>query len=89
MKALAALRQAFGLKKTDELGKKFTPEVLKRLQTAMVDYAASKCQEQRRICQFEFETAYESEGIDLNSNPQIMEIYTCHSLKESENPEFD
>ncbi len=89
MKSLAALRQAFGLKKPDELGKKFPPEVLKRIQTAMKDYADSKCREQRRICQFEFETAYESEGTDLNSNPQIMEIYNCHSLKESETPEFD
>lgn len=88
MESLSALRAAFGLKKTEELGKKFTPEILKRIQTAMTDYAASKCQEQRCICQYEFETAYESE-VDLNSNSQIMEIYTCHSLKESETPEFD
>lgn len=89
MKALAALRQAFGLRKTEELGKKFPPETLKRIQDAMQEYAASKRREQRRICQFEFETAYESEGTDLNSNAQVMEMYELHTLKESENPDFD
>ena len=54
MKALSALRQVFNLKKNEELGRKFSPEELKRIVDAMKEYAASKLQEQRAICQREF-----------------------------------
>lgn len=50
MKALSALRQVFSLKKNEELGRKFSPEELKRIVDAMKEYAASKLQEQRAIC---------------------------------------
>ena len=45
MKALSALRQVFSLKKNEELGRKFSPEELKRIVDAMKEYAASKLQE--------------------------------------------
>ena len=89
MKALSTLRVSLGLKKDEELGKKFSPENLKRILEAMKEYAASKCNEQRKICQFEFESSYESESINLNSNASITEMYDCKSLMESEKPEFD
>lgn len=47
MEALSALRKAFGLKKNEELGKKFDPITLKRITEAMKDYAAAKTREQR------------------------------------------
>ena len=59
MKALSALRQVFSLKKNEELGRKFSPEELKRIVDAMKEYAASKLQEQRAICQREFKKALE------------------------------
>ena len=43
MKALSALRQVFSLKKNEELGRKFSPEELKRIVDAMKEYAASSC----------------------------------------------
>lgn len=45
MKALSALRQVFNLKKNEELGRKFSPEELKRIVDAMKEYAASKLQD--------------------------------------------
>ena len=82
MKALSALRQVFSLKKNEELGRKFSPEELK-------EYAASKLQEQRAICQREFELAYDSGESNLGTNPAITELYVLQSLKESETPELD
>ena len=88
MKALSALRQVFSLKKNEELGRKFSPEELKRI-VAMKEYAASKLQEQRAICQREFELAYDSGESNLGTNPAITELYVLQSLKESETPELD
>ena len=88
MKALSALRQVFSLKKNEELGRKFSPEELKRIVDAMKEYAASKLQEQRSICQREFELAYDGES-NLGTNPAITELYVLQSLKESETPELD
>ena len=68
MKALSALRQVFSLKKNEELGRKFSPEELKRIVDAMKEYAASKLQEQRAICQREFELAYDSGESNLGTN---------------------
>lgn len=84
MKALSALRQVFSLKKNEELGRKFSPEELKRIVDAMKEYAASKLQEQRAICQREFELAYDSGESNLGTNPAITELYVLQSLKESE-----
>lgn len=89
MKALSALRQVFSLKKNEELGRKFSPEELKRIVDAMKEYAASKLQEQRAICQREFELAYDSGESNLGTNPAITELYVLQSLKESETPELD
>ena len=89
MKALSALRQVFSLKKNEELGRKFSPEELKRIVDAMKEYAASKLQEQRTICQREFELAYDSGERNLGTNPAITELYVLQSLKESETPELD
>lgn len=89
MKALSALRQVFSLKKNEELGRKFSPEELKRIVDAMRNYAASKLQEQRAICQREFELAYESDGHEMKFNPAMIEMYEFKSLKESETPELD
>ena len=75
MKALSALRQVFSLKKNEELGRKFSPEELKRIVDAMKEYAASKLQEQRAICQREFELAYDSGESNLGTNPAITELY--------------
>ena len=86
MKALSALRQVFSLKKNEELGRKFSPEELKRIVDAMKEYAASK---QRAICQREFELAYDSGESNLGTNPAITELYVLQSLKESETPELD
>ncbi len=69
MKALSALRQVFSLKKNEELGRKFSPEELKRIVDAMKEYAASKLQEQRAICQREFELAYDSGEIWGRTRP--------------------
>lgn len=88
MKALSALRKAFSLKKTDELEKKLPADYLARIQSAMKEYAASKCQEQRLICQFEFETAYEA-AANKNFDPAITDIYVLHTLKDSETPDFE
>ena len=88
MKALSALRQVFSLKKNEELGRKFSPEELKRIVDAMKEYAASKLQE-RAICQREFELAYDSGESNLGTNPAITELYVLQSLKESETPELD
>ena len=87
MKALSALRQVFSLKKNEELGRKFSPEDLKRIVDAMK--AASKLQEQRAICQREFELAYDSGESNLGMHPAITELYVLQSLKESETPELD
>lgn len=81
MKALSALRQVFSLKKNEELGRKFSPEELKRIVDAMKEYAASKLQEQRAICQREFELAYDSGESNLGTNPAITELYVLQSLK--------
>lgn len=89
MKALAALRQAFGLKKNEEVGKKLPPEQLKRIVEAMKEYAASKCVEQRQICQFEFEKAYESEDCGIETPSEVVVMYMTGTLKESESPDFD
>ena len=88
MKALSALRKAFSLKKPEELEKKLPPEYLARIQEAMKEYAASKCQEQRRICQFEFETAYEA-AVNKDFDLSITNIYVLHTLKDSETPDFE
>lgn len=55
----------------------------------MKEYAASKLQEQRAICQREFELAYDSGESNLGTNPAITELYVLQSLKESETPELD
>ena len=75
--------------KVEELGRKFSPEELKRIVDAMKEYAASKLQEQRAICQREFELAYDSGESNLGTNPAITELYVLQSLKESETPELD
>ncbi|MGP1436256.1 MAG: hypothetical protein ACTTKN_06470 [Phocaeicola sp.] len=89
MKALSALRQVFSLKKNEELRKKFTPEELKRIVNAMKEYAASKLQEQRAICQRDLEKAYNSGDNNLGTNPFITDLYILQSLKDSETPELD
>ena len=71
MKALSALRQVFSLKKNEELGRKFSPEELKRIVDAMKEYAASKLQEQRAICQREFFFAYVPGLINFGTYPAI------------------
>ena len=62
---------------------------MKRIVDAMKEYAASKLQEQRAICQREFELAYDSGESNLGTNPAITELYVLQSLKESETPELD
>lgn len=89
MKALSALRQAFSLQENGEVDRKFPPEDLKRVVEAMKEYAASKLQEQRAICQREFDLAYESGDGYLETNPAITGLYVLQSLKESETPELD
>lgn len=89
MKALSALRQALDLKKNEELGKKFSPEQLKRIVEAIQEYAASKCAEQRTICRYEFETAYESEDCGNEIPSAVIAMYMTGALKESESPDFD
>ena len=89
MKALSALRQVFSLKKNEELGRKFSPEELKRIVDAMKEYAASTLQEQRSICQREIELAYDSGESNMGTIPAITEFSVLQSLKESETPELD
>ena len=74
MKALSALRQVFSLKKNEELGRKFSPEELKRIVDAMKEYAASKLQEQRAICQREFELAYDSGESNLGTRVKPLNL---------------
>ena len=87
MRALSALRKAFGLNKTSEVGKRFPPEELKRIVKAMCEYGASKCDEQKNICQKTFDDAY-NEATDYTSQ-QLTELYMTEGLKECESPEFD
>lgn len=85
MEALSALRQAFGFKKNEELGKKFDPETLKRIVNGMKNYAAAKNREQRKLCQETFDTVFESNPCDMN----FENMYNLGELKDCESPELD
>lgn len=85
MKALTALRRAFRLKENEELGRKFSPEVLKRIVDAMKDYAGSKCNEQRVICQGVFNDVYDLDDTEM----AMSNLYILDELKECEAPELD
>lgn len=85
MEALSALRQALGLKKNEELGKRFDPETLKRLVNALKNYADAKNREQRAICQEAFDAVFESTPCDIN----FQNMYNLGELKDCESPELD
>lgn len=85
MEALTALRRAFRLKENKELGRKFTPEVLKHIVDAMKDYAGSKCNEQRAICQGVFNDVYDLDDTEM----AMSNLYTLDELKECETPDLD
>ena len=85
MEALSALRQAFSLKKNEELGRKFPPEVLKKMVDAMKNYADSKCTEKRKLCQEAYDDVYESDECD----PAFDNMYTMQELKDCETPDLD
>jgi metal-dependent amidase/aminoacylase/carboxypeptidase family protein len=69
--------------------RKFSPEQLKRIEEAMRMYAEGKCKEQRFICQFDFEQAYE-EDEDIQRNDALINMYELNSLQnDSETPEMD
>lgn len=89
MKAISALRQAFSLKSEQAVGKKFPPEVLKRIIDAMKEYAEYKCKEQREICQQEFDSAYLENSDAWPSCPEVGVLYTTNKLLESETPDLD
>lgn len=89
MKAVSALRQAFSAKSNEVMVRKFSPEQLKRIEEAMRMYAEEKCKEQRTICQFDFEQAYE-EDEDVQRNDALINMYELNSLQnDSETPEMD
>lgn len=85
MKALLALRKAFSLTKNEELGRMFPPETLRKILDAMKDYASSKCDEQRVICQKDFDAAYRSDAVGTPFD----DLYFLGQLKESETPDLD
>jgi len=76
------------LSTTDKLGTRFTPDQLKRIKTAMQNYASSKCREQRETCQRAFDTAYNDDK-DLDGES----LYNMSVNKELEDdmdePEYD
>lgn len=85
MEALSALRKTFCLKKNEELGRKFDPVTLKRITSAMKDYAAVKNREQRTICQGAFDYAFEAH----DSDPLLAQMHDLNELQECESPELD
>jgi|WetSurMetagenome_2_1015567.scaffolds.fasta_scaffold53832_1 hypothetical protein len=89
MRAISALRQAFGLHKSEELGKRFTPEQMKRITNAMKDYGASKCKEQRETSQKAFDVAYDN----VEDESDSYALYNMRSNKEIlsnvDEPEYD
>jgi len=86
MKTLNILRTTFGLKNTEDLGNRFSPIELKNIQDAMIDYAADKCKEQRKICQFDYEAAHDNQS---NFDDSLAIMYDTKQLMDSESPDFD
>jgi hypothetical protein len=88
MESMAALRSAFSLSSTEKLGTRFTPDQLKRIKTAMQNYASCKCREQREISQRAFDTAYNDDK-DLGGEG-LYELSANKGLEDDvDEPEYD
>ena len=85
MKALSALRQVFSLKKNEELGRKFSPEELKRIVDAMKEYAASSCRSSEPFVSVNLSWPM-TPAKEFGDEPAITELYVLQSLKKRVKP---
>lgn len=59
-----------------------------KIALAMKLYASAKCEDQRRICQFEYETAYET-NTGTFENDELSQMYKLKSLRYCQTPNFE
>lgn len=86
MKSLSALRQAFGLKKNEDVDKLFTADQLKKIVAAMQEYAGCKCREQRVICQDTFDNVLCG---CYYPDTELINLCELKELKGCDDPNFD
>lgn len=59
-----------------------------KIALAMKLFASAKCEDQRRICQFEYETAYET-NTGTTENDELSQMYKLKGLRYCQAPSLE